>query len=126
MTIAKSLYLSEPILPNEDGETKGNALSCLSQAILKYVVLFIIFNNIFFILCRGEHSRIVEGVGAYHSPSGFSQMPKEKHSLTCFMWSFIVCCSTLLVLCSSLFFFLLCNPSSGKIKRKKRGAKSEC
>lgn len=77
MIIAKSFYLSEPILPNEDSETKGYALSRLSQAILKHVILSIIFTNIFFILCRGEHSRIVEGVGAYHSPGGFLRCQKE-------------------------------------------------
>lgn len=55
VTIAKSLHFSEPIFSNGCEGTEGNALSCLSQTILKRLVLSTIFTNVSPV-CEGENT----------------------------------------------------------------------
>lgn len=69
VTIGKSLYLSESILPGGNYGAKGNSVCCLCQTMLKHWVLSTIFTNIstFFHLVPGEHG-IVKQDGIYHNP----------------------------------------------------------
>lgn len=106
----------------------ARALSCISLISLKHLIL-LQYSPIYIPSCEKENTAWQhKGLTHITTPVVFFpllRLPKGKRTLTCFLWSFTVRCSTVLVLCSSLSFFSFTILLQGKLKRKEGGAKSE-
>ena len=94
VTFGRSLYLSQPISPNENDGAKGDALYYLSPTIRKHLLLSTLSTNVstFFHLVKGRTWQ--ESGGRWCMSYGPGGILSGTPSLTYFMWSFIVCCSS--------------------------------